>query len=167
MKIKQKLVTPATISVFVIVALSGVLMFFSIKDIIMVRIHEYLGLAFVVIVIFHILANLKQFNGYFTKKSTLVVMLSIIFITLACYTFIPKDIVKLSAHKVMFNKTMEKSIKLNLEILDINNNEFINFVTKNNFKFDSYDESFKGFAKQNGKNSKQMLQSILDFSNKN
>lgn len=167
MKIRQKLVTPSTISFFVIVSLSGVLMFFNIKDAIMVRIHEYLGLAFVIIAIFHVLANLKQFNGYFTKKSTLVVMLSIIFITLVCYIFIPKDIVKPSIHRVMLNKTTEKSVKLNLEILDINDNEFMNFVTKNNLKFDSYDESFESFAKQNDKNSRQMLQSILDFSNKN
>lgn len=72
MKIKQKFETPIALWSFLIVGLSGVLMFVNIKTKSLVLIHEYVGLILILGIFLHSVANLKPFKSYFTKEKGVV-----------------------------------------------------------------------------------------------
>ena len=65
---KKDIATSLTSLVFLVVGITGVMMYFhlftsSVKDL-----HEILGLLFVVAALFHVLVNFKQMKQYFSKK---------------------------------------------------------------------------------------------------
>lgn len=81
----KTIATSFTTLLFLVVGISGIMMYFhffsgQVKDL-----HEILGLAFVVAVLFHVFYNFKSMKTYFTKKifiglAILVLILSNIFI---------------------------------------------------------------------------------------
>ena len=82
---KRELATSFTTFLFLIIAITGIMMFFHILDKYTKTIHEFLGLAFVVIVFFHVLFNFKAMKKYFSQKvfylsGTFVLLISLFFI---------------------------------------------------------------------------------------
>lgn len=68
-KIKARdFATSFSVALFLIVGVSGVLMFFHLFDKYTKNLHEILGLLFVAIIFAHIWVNWKSMRGYFTKK---------------------------------------------------------------------------------------------------
>lgn len=68
-KIKARdFATSFSTALFLIVGVSGVLMFFHIFDKYTKSLHEILGLFFVAIIFAHVWVNWKSMRGYFTKK---------------------------------------------------------------------------------------------------
>lgn len=68
MKLNRKYITPFITLVFLVVALSGLLMLFHLFDGYTEVMHESLGLVFVIFAIFHILVNWKSLQTHFGKK---------------------------------------------------------------------------------------------------
>lgn len=68
MKLNRKYITPFITLVFLVVALSGLLMLFHLFDGYTEVMHESLGLVFVIFAIFHILVNWKSLKTHFGKK---------------------------------------------------------------------------------------------------
>lgn len=66
MKIKQNVATTPIIATFAIISITGVFMFFDIKNSATKFLHEWLGLAFVIISLLHIMANFGAFKRYFS-----------------------------------------------------------------------------------------------------
>ncbi|MGK9120968.1 DUF4405 domain-containing protein [Olivibacter jilunii] len=64
----RKYITPFITLVFLVVALSGLLMLFHLFDGYTEVMHESLGLVFVIFAIFHILVNWKSLKIHFGKK---------------------------------------------------------------------------------------------------
>lgn len=64
----RDIATSFTATMFIVMAITGILMFFHILDRYTKNLHEILGLAFVVAVIFHVIFNWKGMKSYFTKK---------------------------------------------------------------------------------------------------
>ncbi|AFL75702.1 DUF4405 domain-containing protein [Thiocystis violascens] len=62
--------TPAVIAAGVFMSVSGVLMFFGMHDPVTLA-HEWIGLAFVVFVVFHISTHWRGFAGYFSRRAAL------------------------------------------------------------------------------------------------
>lgn len=87
MKTKMKnIATSLTATVFAVVGITGVLMYFHILDNYTKALHENLGVVFFVIVFAHIFVNWKQMKAYFTKKvfgfaTVLALVVSIAFIS--------------------------------------------------------------------------------------
>jgi len=82
---KKDLATSFTTFTFIVIAISGVMMFFHFFDNYVENLHEILGLLFIVVVLFHVVYNFKSMKNYFSKKifglSALgIVMVSLIFI---------------------------------------------------------------------------------------
>ncbi len=67
MKLSRNFVTPFITIVFLVVALSGVLMFFHIFDGYTEVVHEILGLFFVIFSVFHVILNWKALKIHFKK----------------------------------------------------------------------------------------------------
>jgi len=85
-KIKKKeLATSITTFTFMIISITGILMFFHILDQYTEALHKILGLVFVMFAIAHIFFNWKSMKNYFKKKTfiyaaILTLMISLVFI---------------------------------------------------------------------------------------
>lgn len=87
MKFNRNYITPFISLVFLVVALSGLLMLFHLFDGYTEVMHESLGLAFIIFAIFHIVANWKGLKVHFGRKvffpaTVTVVSVSILFVVL-------------------------------------------------------------------------------------
>ena len=82
---KRDLATSITTFLFIVIATTGVFMFYHILDNYVKEMHELMGLAFVAIVFFHVFFNWKSMKSYFSKKvflfsGIIVSIVSIVFI---------------------------------------------------------------------------------------
>lgn len=68
MKLNRSFVTPFITLVFLVVALTGLLMFFHLFDGYTEVVHEILGLFFVILAVFHIILNWKALKIHFKKR---------------------------------------------------------------------------------------------------
>ena len=66
---KKDLATSLTTLVFIVIAVSGVMMFFHVFDSYVKSLHEILGLFFILAVMFHVIFNWKSMKNYFNKKT--------------------------------------------------------------------------------------------------
>ncbi|HEY9081495.1 DUF4405 domain-containing protein [Magnetovibrio sp.] len=66
----QKYATAATAATFMIVAVSGVLLFFHLGEAQLMGVHEWLGLTFVGAAVFHVTRHLKTFSTLLSKRRT-------------------------------------------------------------------------------------------------
>ncbi|NTW56188.1 MAG: DUF4405 domain-containing protein [Chlorobiaceae bacterium] len=66
--------TPLAIASFIILGVTGILMFFKIESGLVKPIHEWLSWALVAGVILHTIANWKAFTGYFSKKPAIAII---------------------------------------------------------------------------------------------
>lgn len=77
MKLSRRFITPLITIIFLVVALSGLLMFFHIFDGYTEVVHEILGVVFVVFSVLHVILNWKALKIHFKKRvfilSTIVV----------------------------------------------------------------------------------------------
>lgn len=77
MKLSRSFITPLITIIFLVVALSGLLMFFHIFDGFTEVVHEILGVIFVVFSVLHVILNWKALKIHFKKRvfilSTIVV----------------------------------------------------------------------------------------------
>lgn len=85
MKLNRNYITPFISLVFLVVGLSGLLMFFHLFDGYTEVVHEFLGVFFVVCAIFHIILNWKALKihfkkGVFIPTALAVIVVSILFI---------------------------------------------------------------------------------------
>ena len=97
MKLNRKYITPLIALVFIVVALTGILMFFHVFDGYTEVVHEFLGISFVGCAIFHVIANWPSLKTHFGKNvfipaAIIVSALSITIVTLERIN-VPIDIV--------------------------------------------------------------------------
>lgn len=78
MKPNRNYITPFLSLVFLIVGISGLLMFFHLLDGYTEVVHEILGLFFVVCAIFHIILNWKALKIHFKKSIFLPALLTVL-----------------------------------------------------------------------------------------
>jgi hypothetical protein len=74
--------TPLATATFVILAVTGSLMFFKVEAGIIKPVHEWLSWAMTAGVVLHIIANWKSFTGYFSRKPALSIIGTGIVVTL-------------------------------------------------------------------------------------
>lgn len=78
MKLNRNYITPFISLVFLVVGLSGLLMFFHLLDGYTEILHEYLGVFFVICAIFHIIINWKALKIHFKKGVFLPALLGVL-----------------------------------------------------------------------------------------
>lgn len=79
----NKYATALTAALFLIAAVSGVLMFFHIGSGILTGMHEWIGILFVVAALFHLGRNWRAFAGYFRRRVIYVPAAVVLAITVA------------------------------------------------------------------------------------
>lgn len=81
----RDIATSLTTLIFIVLAVTGVMMFFHILDNYTKLTHEMLGLAFVIVAVLHTIANWNALKRYFSKK---VFLISFVLIALIVSFFI-------------------------------------------------------------------------------
>jgi len=121
MKLKRGFVTPVLILIFLIVALSGILMFFHLLDDYTTAIHEIMGLTFVLFSILHLVINWRSTKSYFPNKifliSAAVVLLLSIFLVVVDATH--KDRNDVLIEKLVTAPIAETCVVLGIEITQL------------------------------------------------
>lgn len=134
MKLNRNYITPFISSVFLIVGLTGLFMFFHIFDGYTEVVHEYLGLAFTICAAFHIAVNWKALKFHFGKKvfipaATTVLLISTIFVVLE-RIYVPIDM-------VLLDKIVTAPLSDSFKVLNINSTETIEKLKNNGFVIDN------------------------------
>jgi hypothetical protein len=85
----RKWATPLTAATFIITGVTGIVLFFHAGGILSHVAHEWIGMAIMVIFLFHIAINWKPFLNYFKKPVGATIMALGVILTAA--TFIPME----------------------------------------------------------------------------
>lgn len=148
MKKLKNYATPLTSLVFLVIAFSGVMLYFKIYESYVKELHEVLGLVFVAVAILHIIANWTLMKKYFTKRAfifcaILVVCVSSIFVVEAQSKSSINP--KMYIIKKVINMPFDKSNALNImkkKSIKIDTKKSIELIAKENktspFKILSY-----------------------------
>jgi len=145
----RTLATSLTATLFLVIGLSGVMMYFHFFNSYVKNLHEILGLAFVVAVIFHVFYNFKSMQKYFTKKIFLIICLLTVIVSTA---FIIQSANKGENPKsILIQKVLKAPIKDSILLLTGNYENAIIKLEKNGIKI-SEGKSIEEVAKSNGIN---------------
>jgi uncharacterized membrane protein len=118
---KRELATSLTTFTFLVIGMSGVMMFFHFFDDYVKELHEILGLFFVLVILFHVFYNFKSMKNYFTKKmfgfsALAITIVSLVFILNTPDGQNPKRAIIMS----MLDANLESSVMiLNKDIVDV------------------------------------------------
>lgn len=83
----KEISTSLTTLIFVVIALTGVMMFFHLFNGYTKKLHELIGLGFVVVAVLHVVSNWTLMKKYFTKKIFIVSFLVVaVFSGVVSYT---------------------------------------------------------------------------------
>jgi len=111
---KRDIATSFTSLMFLVIGISGVMLYFHFYDMQVRELHETLGLVFVVATIFHIFVNWKSMKNYFSKK---IFIFALIMTALLASGFIVKSLnqdvnPKLLVIQSVLKAPLEKSFDL-------------------------------------------------------
>ena len=158
MKVSKPIATTATIATFAIVGVTGVFMFFDLKNYGIKTIHEYVGIAMVLACVLHIFANLAPFKKYFSGKKlgfiSGAIVLCVIFML-----FAPNSNNSKSAQKELYSSFM--AVNLNNAIIAFNNDKTAieNYLNSKNIKFE--DINLKEFISKNNLNEAEFIKILI------
>ena len=88
--VKREIATPLTMGAFLIMAVTGILMFFHWDTGFNKVAHEWLGWLLVVAVGLHVLANMSAFKNHFKKPNTKIIVG--VLTAILALTFLPQSI---------------------------------------------------------------------------
>ncbi len=131
MKIKRSFVTPYIVFLFLVIGLSGILMFFHLFDDYTRVLHELLGLTFVLFSILHIIINWTSLKGHFKKKIFYVSGLVVLLISIGLI-IIGK--VNGNHEQVIIDKILKAPISSSFIVLNVDYNDAEIILKKNNIK---------------------------------
>ncbi|SPF77917.1 DUF4405 domain-containing protein [Pseudoprimorskyibacter insulae] len=85
----RKWATPLTAATFIITGVTGIVLFFHSGGILSRVAHEWIGMAIMVVFLFHIAINWRPFLAYFKKPVGATIM--VLGVVLTAATFVPLD----------------------------------------------------------------------------
>jgi len=128
MKIKRNFVTPYIVFIFLVIGLSGILMFFHVYDDYTSVLHELLGLTFVLFSILHIIINWTSLKSHFKKKMFFISGLVVLLISIGLI-IIGK--VNGNHERVIIDKIVKAPILSSFTVLNVDYSE-AEIILKNN-----------------------------------
>lgn len=142
---KKELATSFTTFLFLVISITGVLMFFHILDNFTKQIHEILGLLFVAVAGFHVVVNWKAMQNYFKKKSFIFSALSVLLVSSIFIFNAPEG--ESPKHQV-FNKLFNAPLEKSLTFLGEDLTKSTNILLENGIKIEDA-KSLKELARLN------------------
>lgn len=79
----KKSATPLAMALFMVIAVSGTMLFFHVGEDLVKELHEWLGIAFVTAAILHVYRNWSSFKKYFQQRLLWAILTLTIVVTLA------------------------------------------------------------------------------------
>ncbi|MFA7083882.1 MAG: DUF4405 domain-containing protein [Arcobacteraceae bacterium] len=118
----REIATSLTTIIFLVIGLTGVMLYFHWFNSIIKELHKILGLLFVAATLLHVFVNWNSMKTYFSKK---VFFLSTVIIVAISSTFIIYSLTSTKIHpkKIVINSVMQAPILDSLEILNIDYEE--------------------------------------------
>ena len=120
MKLNRNYITPSISLVFLVVGLSGLLMFFHLFDGYTEVVHEYLGVFFVICAIFHIILNWKALKIHFKRGVFIPALLGVLAISV---TLIVGESIYPPADTIIINKIVKAPINDAFKALEVDYSE--------------------------------------------
>lgn len=129
MKIKRNFITPYIVFLFLVIGLSGILMFFHLFDDYTRVLHELLGLAFVLFSILHMIINWTSLKGHFKKKMFHISGLVVLLISVG---FIIIGKANVNHEQVIIDKILKAPISSSFNVLNVDYNDAEITLKENN-----------------------------------
>ena len=120
MKLNRNYITPFISLVFLVVGLSGLLMFFHLFDGYTEVVHEYLGVFFVICAIFHIILNWKALKIHFKRGVFIPALLGVLAISV---TLIVGESIYPPVDTIIINKIVKAPINDAFKALEVDYSE--------------------------------------------
>lgn len=142
----RDIATSLTTTMFLVIGISGIMMFFHFNDMLVKELHEILGLVFVTAILLHVFVNWKSMKKYFSKK---------IFISLAIVTIIVSGVfISQSLNKgenpknILMQKVLTAPLSDSLKLLNGNYELAIKMLKEQNIEIND-SQSIDAIAKAN------------------
>ncbi|CZE50082.1 DUF4405 domain-containing protein [Campylobacter geochelonis] len=161
MKIKQIYATTPTIATFIIVVITGVLMYFSIKSATIKEVHEILGMAFVVFSLLHIISNLKPFKNYF--KGYKFAFIGVVIVVCAVFLFMPQN-TQPNPSKQVYKQILSVNLDKVLALYDVEFKELQTSLKSKNIELLTDKNSIANIAKSANSNDRIIINEIIRLS---
>lgn len=158
MKLKRNIITPYLTFLFLIVGLSGILMFFHILDDYTKVVHELLGTVFVLFSIFHVIINWKALKSHFKNR---VFIISGIVVLISSIWFVVLAKLEIDHEGIMIEKLVDAPIAESFSILDLDYNVVEKKLNKYNIIIGE-SKTIKEIGINNRKSSKDIIELIIE-----
>ncbi|MBC8524466.1 MAG: DUF4405 domain-containing protein [Chlorobium phaeobacteroides] len=152
--------TPLAAGTFIILAVTGILMFFKLNAGYIKPVHEWLSWAMVIGVVFHTIANWKAFTAYFSRQPSLSIITAGLIIT-ALSVFAPSS-EKGNFKKNMFRVIESAKIETLADMTDQNSAVIIRKFESNGITEAGTAMTVKEIAAQSGKKEEDILRVIFE-----
>lgn len=114
----KDIATSFTTLIFLVIAISGIMMFFHFNDMLVKELHEILGLVFVSTAILHVVMNWKNMKSYFSKK---IFVSAIVIVSIVSGVFVYQSFDKgENPKKVLIQKVLNAPLNDSLKLLNGN-----------------------------------------------
>lgn len=133
MKLSRKYVTPFITLIFLVVALTGMLMFFHIFDGYTEVTHEFLGLFFTICTVFHIILNWKALKIHFKKGVFIPAAAGITVITLL---FIFQQQANPKVDTILLERIIKAPVSDVFKVLQVDSAEAVTRLKANGISID-------------------------------
>lgn len=148
-KIKPKeLATSVTSTTFLVIAITGIMLYFKILESYVKEMHEILGLAFVFVSLFHIFYNWKSMKNYFSKKTFLFSSFVVLFIALGFIINVTLAPTGKSPKAIIFNSVLNSPLNNSMAILTKDTQAANERLKQSGLKIQG-SQSIRDIAKQN------------------
>lgn len=154
---KRDIATSITTFTFIIISITGIMMFFHVLDQYTKQMHEILGLLFVLVAVFHIFFNWKAMKNYFKKKTFMFAAVLTLFIS-SIFIFNSSDKGEHPGHFII-NSVVNAPLHQAVSILG-KNMEQVNKKLEESGLIIANLSSIKEISEKNNKNTFQIIELI-------
>lgn len=159
----KTIATSLTTLIFLVISITGVLMYFHIFDKYTKYLHEILGLVFVAAALFHVFYNYRAMKQYFTNKIFLVSTL--IVVAVSAWFVLNSDLREKSPRHLISSAVLKAPINDALKVLGNDMVSFKKILGKKGFVYKN-EKSIMQVAKANAAKPFMIVQMLMN-ENKN
>lgn len=142
----KEIATSLTTLVFLVIGISGVMLYFHLFSSSVKELHEILGLAFVVVAILHIYVNWNSMKSYFNKSTFMVS--TIIVLVISSFFVMTNSTQQINPKTMILQSVLTASIEDSFKLLKIDYNKAEEILNQKNIKLKEYN-SIDELAKKN------------------
>ncbi|MDR3347087.1 MAG: hypothetical protein LBN32_00585 [Helicobacteraceae bacterium] len=154
--------TPLIIGIFVIVFISGVLMFFHVKTAPLVALHEWFGIGFAAAALLHLINHKKPTVQHFKRPLAIALICAAIASGALFYALAPKK--GSNYAKMIVERTYQAPIAVSVGIFGLEFDEAIDKLRLNGIAIESDQDTIKTVAQKHGISPDRVVEALLSQS---